>query len=217
MEVSIAEHAALLAYSVVVGLLLGALYDLFRLTRTFLGIGIDYREKKLLSELSPPIIGKREQRRGHALGRAAGYAAVFVFDIVYMAAATAVTVIFVYHAHSGTPRGFALIGEAAGFFVYMKTAGKLTSELAAYIFFLVDTAVRYVIFFTVTPIRALLVRAARLAARLYKVTVLKACRRAEKKRSDRRTSQYINKELQKTLSAIADAVAGGADTEIKDV
>ena len=105
MEVSIAEHAALLAYSVVVGLLLGALYDLFRLTRTFLGIGIDYREKKLLSELSPPIIGKREQRRGHALGRAAGYAAVFVFDIVYMAAATAVTVIFVYHAHSGTREG----------------------------------------------------------------------------------------------------------------
>ncbi len=217
MEISIGEHAALLLYSLIVGTALGALYDVFRLVRTFLGIGMDYKASPILSGLTPPIIGKRGEREKKALGRAAEYAAVFVFDILYMAAATAVTVIFIYHAHSGTPRGFALGGEAVGFIAYMKTLGRLTAAVSSFIFFAVDTAARYLIFFTVTPILALMRATGRVTLALYRKTVLAAARRAALKKSNAKTEKFINRNLKNTLTAIAKAVKAGAATEQTNV
>lgn len=188
------------------------MYDAVRLLRTFLGLGINYTESPKISQITPPIIGKKKPRESKLTGRAASYAVIFVFDMLYMTAATAVTVIFVYHAHSGTPRGFALFGEIVGFYLYMKTAGKLTAAVASYIFFFIDTAVRYIVYFTVTPLLFLARLVGGAAVRVYNATVKRAARAAVLKRSSSRERRYINKELQNMLDAIAEAVAR-EDTE----
>ncbi len=206
MEISIGEHVTLLCYSFVVGAALGALYDAVRLLRTFLGLGINYADVPFLSRLTPPLIGRRKTRETKRIGKAAACVLVFVFDILYMLAATAVTVIFVYHAYSGTPRGFALLGECIGFVLYMKTAGRLTAAVASYIFFIAETLVRYIVFFTVTPVRFIFKKLAALAARIYRATVLRAVRAARRRRAEARESRYIKKDLKKMLDSIAEAV-----------
>ena len=212
MTVSIGEHITLLCYSFFVGAFLGALYDAVRLLRTFLGLGIDYADSSAISRIDPPIIGKRKKREQRRTGRAAVTAVIFVFDILYMAAATAVTVIFVYHAYSGTPRGFALLGELFGFYLYMKTAGKVTSAAASYIFFFSDTAVRYIVYFTVTPLMIILKCVSKLAVKVYRVTVERAVRSVIMKKSSARERRYIDRELHKIFADAADAVAR-EDTE----
>ena len=215
MSVSIGEHITLLCYSFFVGVFLGALYDAVRLLRTFIGLGIDYADSPVISRLTPPLIGKRKRRERRG-GRAAVTAAVFVFDILYMTAATAVTVIFVYHAYSGTPRGFAILGEAVGFIIYLGTAGRMTAALASYIFFAVDTAVRYAVFFTVTPIRYVFRRAWALAKIIWENTAVRAIRNSASAISSSREERYIKNRLEKTLASIAKAVEDGG-TENRDV
>lgn len=212
MDVSIGEHITLLGYSFLVGILLGALYDAIRLIRTFFGLGRDYRDSPVIAAIDPPLIGKRKKRERGKTTKAAVMSAVFVFDMLYMLAATAVTVIFVYHAYSGTPRGFALLGEAVGFILYMKTVGRLTVRAASYIFFAVDTTLRYIVFFTVTPIKFIAVRLARAAKKVWHATVVRAVRGAAANVSSARVERYIKNRLEKTLSAIASSV-GESGTE----
>ena len=212
MDVSIGEHITLLGYSFLVGILLGALYDAIRLIRTFFGLGRDYRDSPVIAAIDPPLIGKRNKRERGKTTKAAVTSAVFVFDMLYMLAATAVTVIFVYHAYSGTPRGFALLGEAVGFILYMKTVGRLTARAASYIFFAVDTALRYIVFLTVTPIKFIAVRLARAAKKLWRATVVRAVRGAAANVSSARAERYTKNRLEKTLSAIASSV-GESGTE----
>ena len=206
MDVSISEHVTLLCYAFVIGAVLGALYDIFRLARTFLGLGIDYADSPLLSRITPPLIGKRKKREAKRAGKVFTYAVIFVFDIVYMICATAVTVIFVYHAYSGTPRGFALAGEVIGFGIYMKTAGRLTAAAASYIFFGAETIIRYIVFFTVTPVRFIVGRISVLFAKLYRATLKRAVTAVIRKRASARLDRYINKDLKNTLAGIAEAV-----------
>lgn len=213
MDVSIGEHLTLLCYSFFIGVFLGVLYDAVRLIRTFFGLGIDYNDSPLIRRLTPPIIGKRKKRAGRATGRAAAAAAVFVFDIIYMIAATAVTVVFVYHASSGTPRGFALFGEAIGFILYLKTVGRLTASVASYIFFAVDTVIRYFVYFTVTPIKIAAKYIRIFACRAFGATVWRAVRAVIVRYSLSREERYIDKRLEKMLAGIADAIGrGGMET-----
>ncbi len=209
MNVSIGGHIALLCYSFFVGLALGALYDAVRLLRTFFGLGIDFTVSPLLERVTPPIIGKRKKKERRAGRAAAATAAIFLFDILYMTAATAVTVIFIYHASSGTPRGFALLGEAVGFILYMKTAGKLTAAAASLIFFAVDTVLRYIVYFTLTPLRFVSRALMRALRAVYRATVLRAALAAAGKISSAREAQIINKRLKKTLGEIALSVGSG--------
>ena len=207
MNVSIGEHITLLCYSFFVGVFLAALYDAVRLVRTFLGLGIDYADSPVISNITPPIIGKRKRRERKKTGQAAAYAVIFIFDMLYMLAATAVVVIFIYHAHSGTPRGFAFAGAGIGFYLYMKTAGRLTASAASYIFFMIDTAVRYIVYFTVTPIRFFVKCTVRVLRRAYRATVYRAIVAAMMKKSESRQGHYIKKKLQNTLAGIAEAIA----------
>lgn len=207
MNVNIGDHITLLFYSFFVGAFLAALYDAVRLVRTFLGLGINYADSPKISGITPPIIGKRKRREQKKTGRAAACAAIFVFDVLYMLAATAVVVIFIYHAHSGTPRGFAFAGAGIGFYLYMRTAGRLTAAAASYIFFLIDTAVRYVIYFTVTPIRFVIKCSASILYRIYRATVWRAAVEIMLKRSSARQGRYMKKKLQNTLDGIAEAIA----------
>ncbi len=209
MSVSIGEHLTLLGYSLLVGVLLGVLYDAVRLLRTFFGLGIDYADSPFISRLSPPLIGKRAKRERRGTKKAAVTAAVFVFDILYMTTATAVTVIFVYHASSGTPRGFSLLGEAAGFALYMKTVGRLTAKASSYIFFAADTAVRYALFFTVTPVKFIAMRSYALAKKLWCATGKRALLCAASRLSSARVEKYIKNRLEKTLSSVAESIGDG--------
>lgn len=207
MNVSIGEHITLLCYALLVGVMLGALYDAVRLVRTFLGLGINYRTSPFISSLTPPLIGRRPERTRRLMGKAAACAVIFVFDILYMAAAAAVTVIFIYHASSGTPRGFALFGEAVGFIMYMKTVGKLTAAASSYIFFAAETVFRYILFFTLKPASFVLRRAWGLVKKIYGNTVDAAVRKLRRKKASVRLDRCINKDMQKMFAEIADALA----------
>ena len=216
MQVEISEHITLLLLSVAAGIAAAVSYDAVRLLRTFFGLGIDYHTSNRLANISLPIIGApRHHERGRG-ARAAADAAVFAFDICYMLILTLAVVIFLYHVSNGTPRWFSLLGMAVGFYVYLKTVGRLTAAVSSYILFAVEALVRYAVWITVTPIMAAARFIGRLTRLVYEKTIKRVIEKRRRRRSEKRIRRYIDKELPKIFADMASVISGDVSYGEKD-
>ena len=94
----------MLAWAAVTGLGLGGFYDLLRALRIF---------------LSP------EHRQGSTL---LSRTLLFVTDVVMTLAASLALILLCYYTNDGLLRAPAVVGMASGFFVYVRTVGRLTEK-----------------------------------------------------------------------------------------
>lgn len=151
MEIS--QYAMLLlhAYAGILGVCLGLLYDGFRVTRIFLGAHYSRRVAKRLQELRLPFLspyGKRRESRFLGL-------AVFLEDLLFCILAGISFILLLYEQNNGRFRLSALICACLGFLLYRVTFGRLFIYASEWIAFAIATAVRYLLFFLLYPIRAL--------------------------------------------------------------
>ena len=97
----------LLLYSLILGAALGAVFDILRISRTFLSVKT---ENRVIKNMSDTVI----------------FAVSLVEDILFFTLSAVTLVLFCFQANSGRARGFILFGVAVGFSLYMQTAGRLT-------------------------------------------------------------------------------------------
>lgn len=151
MEISVAEQLFALLYSVAVGALLGLMWDLVRLGRSFLGLrnssGILSLEGKRL-----PLIGEMGRK---TVRRSGALADVFVFvvDLIYFVVASIVFCVFVFHANYGNGRWFLVAGCAVGFILWFFTLGRVVMALSDLFGFIIACLGAYIRFFLTLPIR----------------------------------------------------------------
>ena len=175
------EQLAGVAYSLVVGAALGALYDVVRVIRVMLGLrpGFSHRRVKL------PLIGTLGE--GVCPKGAFAWLLVFFGDLIYFFSATVIYVVFIFQAANGEARWFFTLGALLGFLLWFFTAGRLVLRFAETICLVFRCALRYTAFFLSFPILL-----------AYKKALLPLAGRIEEKIGEKRTKK-ARKTLAKSL------------------
>jgi len=169
MTVSQSALAWLYLYATILGIGLGAFYDLFRITRVFLGMHYSRRAAKRLHEMQLPLLGQK-RRRGES--RALGIV-IFLEDLLFCIVAGLLLVVLFYEVNSGRFRFPALLCAGAGFLLYRGTLGRIVMLFSEVIAFFIETGIRYLLFFTLYPIRWSVKRIKRSARGLHRSAVLR--------------------------------------------
>lgn len=130
-------------YAVGIGILLGLIYDVFRIVRmafTVPGIVSDlYRGREYKNRFLVNIIG-------------------FVCDILFFVIAAVISAIFIFHVNNGRIRGIALFGSLVGFTAYYNTVGRLVTLISGAIIRGVCHTVRFIAVRIILPVLRLIKR-----------------------------------------------------------
>lgn len=155
MEISMTNLALMTLYSFVIGLGLGAVYDIIRIQRIILGVDYGGKTVKMLKEVKLPLLdrAKIKEKNGKALAKTLVNVIIFIQDILFCIFCALTFIVLIYYMNDGQIRWIAFFGMAVGFAVYYFTFGKLVMLCSEYIVFAVKTVVRYAIFFVSVPIK----------------------------------------------------------------
>lgn len=126
MEIFIENQLKNIGYSIILGLIFGALYDIIRIIHIIVGVSSYSGEKTMKTGRLPRLF-------------------FFTADLIYMAAVTVMLSVFLYEFADGDLRMYLLLAAAAGFTVYYNTAGKLVMAVSETIVKGIRTVFRIVI------------------------------------------------------------------------
>ncbi len=183
MEISQGDLACLYLYALLLGTALGAFYDLFRITRVFLGVHYSRRAARRLQELRLPLLTPHKR---HEESRALGLV-VFFEDLIFCLLSGAALILLFYEANNGKFRFPVLICAGAGFLLYRGTLGRPVMMFSEIIAFLIETFFRYLFFFLLFPFR--------MAARWIKKRLRTAARTAADQIEKQSRSRFTATEL----------------------
>ena len=147
MGISQSALSMLYLYALLLGVGLGAVYDLLRISRVFLGVHYSRRAAKRLQQIKLPLL-KPRRRRGES--RMLG-AVVFFEDLLFCLFAGIALILLFYAANNGKIRFPAFLCAAAGFLLYRVTIGRLVMLFSEVIAFVLECAVRYLVYFVSFP------------------------------------------------------------------
>ena len=157
MEVSMVRQALILLYSLIIGVVLGAVYDTIRIQRIMLGVRYGHKSVKMLRQVKLPLIGtgkklpSRAVVKIKAVMRLLRNIIISIQDILFFIFAGLVVTVFVYHANYGQIRWFALLGLALGFFVYYNTVGRVVMLCSEFIVFFIRAIMSYTWYLVYMP------------------------------------------------------------------
>ena len=147
MGISQSALGVLYLYAFLLGVLLGAVYDVLRITRVFFGVHYSYRMAERLRNLRLPLLPPRTKRReSRALG-----IVVFVEDLLFCLLAGVLLVLLFYEKNHGIFRFPVFLCSGGGFLLYRVTVGRLIMLFSQVIAFAIESAVRYLLFFLSYP------------------------------------------------------------------
>ena len=150
MEISIVDQLIVSAMSLVLGIVFGAIYDIVRIWRTFLGIDYESKGVERLRRLKFPLI-KNQLTKKEKQGKLAQGIVLFITDIIYFLAITIIMIIFVYYVNSGVVRWYIFIGAMLGLLIYYFTVGKIVISVSEYIKFGIKVVMSYLVYFILRP------------------------------------------------------------------
>lgn len=179
MEISPYLLAKMLAYSFMLGICLGMLYDVLRIFRSFSATE-DASERDVNSydgvrlRLPPPISGvfgksikpffsPDPRSRGRARGVLCGILLLFE-DILFFTVCGCAISVLIYYTNDGRFRLMAVVGVFEGFLLYYLTVGRLVMSVSRFVCFVLRAGLTYVILVLITP-SAYLLQGMRRAAR----------------------------------------------------
>lgn len=195
LRVFTAHEIKLVGYAFIFGIAAAAVYDAFRIIRTFLGCGL--KSEKRFTEYELPLIGKQKTHK-NKLGKHISGTMLVLLDLLYMIVFAVSVTLFYYSYNDGIVRWYTLVGIGVGFFTYMKTAGVVTRKTVGAILFVLVTLCRYVWYFGIKPF--ILLR------KIYSKTLGRAYGKLLCRRSAALTEKYMDVALTKKLDEISSAV-----------
>ncbi len=185
----------LIVYAILFGIAAGAVYDLFRIGRTFLGCGL--KPDKRYSERELPLIGRQKQSESK-IGKGVSVVMLTLLDIVYMIVFAISITLFYYSVNDGIVRWYTLLGVGAGFYAYMKTLGVITKKTVGIILFVIACIGRYIWYFGIKPFRLL--------KKIYLKTIGAVYLKILRRRSAFMIEKYTKVTLKKRFDEISVAV-----------
>lgn len=149
----------MLLWGMACGAGMGILYDVFRISRVFLGVRYPSRTAEALYCKPLPLIRRPvpqpSSERRHMLWASLRYAVIFVEDVLFGVTWGAVMVLLVYFTNDGQFRAMAPVGMLVGFLAYDQTVGRLVLSLSQGIVFLLRAACCYAVALILLPPRVM--------------------------------------------------------------
>ncbi len=159
MVISTNGDFRILISAFLIGFLLGAVYDCFRILRISLfSSERKKRQGKLFDLLSKiqrkKITGNKTQTpiKNHRFFSVYEYIFVFFNDVLFSMIVTAATILFIFTANMGRIRLYILSGELFGFLIYYHTVGRIIIYFSELIIALIDTLLKLLYNISVYPI-----------------------------------------------------------------
>lgn len=141
--------------AILCGVIIGALYDCFRLVRVFFGITEYARIGHRLYRVDFPLIGTVERPDVGKFLRVAQFWVVLVGDLLFAVLSGCIFSVFIYAAASGCFRWFYLFFACVGFLLYYFTVGHLVMTVSDVISCVLRVCFRYIQYFLMLPFRLL--------------------------------------------------------------
>lgn len=147
MEISQTLLGFMFVCAVITGAFLGVIYDVIRITRII--VGIRYTRKDTTHS-----VGECDVMPHDALTvRILRAVLVFIEDVIFCLVCGVCVVLLLYYTNDGQFRGIAVLGVAAGFFVYYVTVGRVVIRFSEFIVELLQRALRLILKVIVLPIK----------------------------------------------------------------
>ena len=157
-DVSLYDQAALFVYALIIGVFIGAVYDVFRIIRIALTGGESCSSgacfepvEKLISRLS----GRDQENSGKAqrtLGKRLALAVTFVCDILFFLITAVIGAVFLYQANYGQLRLYVVVAAVIGFTVYYNTVGRMITLVAGLVISLFRLFFAFLTYRLVAPV-----------------------------------------------------------------
>lgn len=168
MEVSMLDQLLVFFASILIGAVLGIIYDAIRGIRAVFGIQYKTKFGDRLKNLKFPIIKNPLNRKK---SRIADGISLFITDIIYFVLATFVLVIFIYYINDGIVRWYIFAGAIVGMLAYYFSVGRLFISIIELILFFIRVMLAYFFHFLFLPfaclIRTIRAKLPRLFARVW--------------------------------------------------
>jgi len=179
MEISQFILAQLWLCAFILGTGLGAVYDVFSITRVFLGVPFTPLSEKIILATNFPLL-KRREFPDHPLMRSV---VCFLEDLFFLLGATASLVLLFYQLNEGNIRIPVILFALVGFWGYRATLGRILRSCIELLFLSVINLIAYVSYCLILPVRRLLSLLCEALKRLYR----KGIRKWERKQRIRYT------------------------------
>ncbi len=176
-------------YAAVLGLFIGALYDVVRILRVMTGVSAtraSSRVRTTLREGWPDVFSFSGSR---------AFSSVFtaVTDVVFLAVFAATFVLFLYCFNYGRFRWFILASTLAGFRLYYLSVGRVIISVSGYIANVLKLVLNSALFLLIYPFRALFKLLLSLARKTVVPLAESAVSAIDKRRSKRYTLRCMGK------------------------
>ena len=146
------EFLLLVLQSFLCGVLLGGIYDMFRISRLLAGITpLSGKSGDALYEKEYPVIGRLSQR---AVKAKKLYAVILFFeDILFMLIAAGILLVLLFFRNDGKFRLIVPVLSLFGFFCYYISIGRLVIYFSSYIVLFLRLITAYSIHFLLLPFK----------------------------------------------------------------
>ena len=156
-DVSLYEQAALFVYALIIGVFIGAVYDVFRIIRIALTGGMACSQKacfepfeKLVSRLSGQ--GENSGKVFRSIGKRLDYVVTFVCDVLFFLITAVIGAVFLYQANYGQLRLYVLVAAVIGFVVYYNTVGRMITLVAGFVISLFRLIFAFLTYRLIVPV-----------------------------------------------------------------
>ncbi len=190
MVQSMSALAAMIFYSLFLGVSFGVLYDIFRISRAFLGVSYGGKSAAYLYEKEYPLIGRLEIRKGK-LKDGFIFVAVMLGDILYFILCGLIFAVFIYYTNDGIFRFGALAAVLVGFLAYYMTFGRLIIAFAEIICIFLKIITKIFLFAIAFPFKIMYNILIKLYNRLFGVPLGRFLLKIRRKASERKMKAML--------------------------
>ncbi len=161
MEISIKNQLLTFLLSIVLGLLVGFIYEVFKILRMLSGLEFPKNINKKTESCVFPLIGNVKNQRN--INTKKRFVLYFIWDFLFFIAITPTFQIFLYAMTFGIVRWYVIFGALIGFAIYQATIGKLFCKIYEYIVFALRVILVYLLYFIKFPFFYVLKRIKKIA------------------------------------------------------
>lgn len=171
---------------IIPGVIIGAVYDIFRVLRISQSRTADEPKGGIYDKLRPKKLIRSGAKTKKALKLANGVI-VFIEDIIFWLIASAVLTVYIYYAGRGQVRLEYIIFALAGFFAYRESIGRIVIFVSKQIIFFCRCLIFWTLYIIIYPIKAVIAFAISTACR-FRANIAD---KINEKRSEKRKKMLI--------------------------
>ncbi|MBR6049920.1 MAG: spore cortex biosynthesis protein YabQ [Clostridia bacterium] len=174
------DPAALIIKAALLGVVLGVIYDVFRILR--ISASGKAPSGAFFEKIKPkkPLFCRRKPKKERKI---CGKTLVFIEDVLFFLISAAAEILFFLGLNDGEIRIYCLIFTLIGFVLYLVSIGRIVIYFSSIIIFFAKCLLYWSLYIIIIPVKHILMFIKKVFAAVFAATVGKAVQRGKRRRS----------------------------------